>query len=188
MTSTVLIQNLVVFQWREIARHLQRLSPAERRLRFGAAMSDAAIERYADSINFERDKLFGILESGVSLAGVGHLALDPDSGMAELGLSVDRLHRGKGYGFALLDRAKLRAMNLGYKTLYMHCLSENAIMIHLARKAGMQVVTAAGEADAYAQLAEATYGDFAREMIGDQVALIDYLFKQPIRWLTRNTV
>ena len=62
-----------------------------------------------------------------------------------IGLSVDPARRGKGYGYALLQRGRLHAQNLGYKKLYMHCLSENQIMIHLARKAGMQVVTEQGE-------------------------------------------
>lgn len=182
----VLIQKLVAFQRREIVRHLQQLSVEDRRLRFGSAMSDAAIERYVAQIDFVRDKVFGIFEIDLTLSGVVHLALDPDSGMAELGLSVDPVHRGKGYGFALLNRGKLRAQNLGCKKLYMHCLAENQIMIHLAQKAGMQVVTEAGEADAHAPLSEATYGDFAREVVGDQMALVDYLLKQQTRWLPRK--
>jgi hypothetical protein len=68
--------------------------------------------------------------------------------------------------YALLNRGKLHAQNLGYKKLYMHCLAENQIMTHLARKAGMQVVTEYGEADAHVALNEATYGDLAQEFIG----------------------
>lgn len=188
MTNTVVsVQKLVAFQRREITSHLQRLSPEDRRLRFGTYMTDAAIERYVEGIDFSRDKVFGIFDRDLTLSGMAHIALEAENGVAELGLSVDSTRRGKGYGYALLNRGKLHAQNLGYKRLYMHCLTENQIMIHLARKAGMQVVTDSGEADAHVALADATYGDLALEVMSDQVALIDYLLKQQTRWLQRSS-
>lgn len=180
--NAVVVQKLVAFQRADLARHLLRLAPEDRRLRFGVHAGDAAVERYVKGIDFGRDKVFGIFEHGLTLSGAAHLALDADGGAAELGLSVDAAHRGKGYGYALLARGKLHAQNLGYRVLYMHCLAENRVMLHLARKAGMQVVTEAGEADARVVLSEATYGDLTRELMGDQVALIDYLLKRQIRW------
>ena len=181
----LVVQQVVAFQHEEIVRHLQRLSPHDRRLRFGTYVNDAAVERYVTNIDFARDKVFGIFDPDLKLAGVAHLALESDGGTAELGLSVDPAHRGKGYGYTLLNRGRLHAQNLGYKKLYMHCLAENQIMIHLARKAGMQVVTEHGEADAHITLREATSGDLAQEFLGDQVALIDYLFKRQARWLPK---
>lgn len=179
----IAVQKLVTFQHRNLLRHLLGLAPEDRRLRFGVPASDEGIARYVRDIDFSRDKVFGIFEPGLALSGAAHLALDAGSGTAELGLSVDPARRGQGYGYALLIRGKLHAQNLGYRSLYMHCLAENRIMIHLARKAGMKVVTESGESDAHVALSEATYGDLAREMVGDQIALIDYLLKQHTRWL-----
>jgi len=167
------VQKLGVYQRREIMRHLQRLSPQDRRLRFGIYMSDAAVERYVNGIDFSRDRIFGIFEDDLALSGVAHLALEARHCTAELGLSVDAACRGRGYGFALLSRCKLEAMTLGYRTLFMHCLAENKIMIHLARKTGMSVVTRQGETDANLALEDATCFDFASEFVGDQLALIE---------------
>ena len=177
------VQKLVAFQRDEIIRHLLQLSSQDRRLRFGAPMADAAIEKYARGIDFARDKVFGIFEHDLKLTGVAHLALDVDSDTAELGLSVVPEQRGRGYGYALLSRAKLHARNLTYKKLYMHCLAENQVMIHLARKAGMTVVTEYGESDAHVMLGDGPLTDYTREAIHDQVALVDYLFKQQARLL-----
>ncbi len=191
------VQKLVAFQRDEIIRHLVLLSPQDRRLRFGAPASDAAIENYARGIDFARDKVFGIFEHDLALTGVAHLALDVGTDTAELGLSVVPEHRGKGYGYALLARAKLHARNLTYKKLYMHCLAENQlwsfgkdsnVMIHLARKAGMTVVTEFGEADAHVALGDGPLTDYTREAIHDQIALVDYLFKHHASWLTRKSV
>jgi RimJ/RimL family protein N-acetyltransferase len=182
----VVVQKLVAFQRDAIIRHLQRLSPQDRRLRFGTAMTDEAIEGYVRGIRFARDKVFGIFEHDMALSGVAHLALEVEADTAELGLSVLPEHRGKGYGYALVSRAKLHAGNLTYKKLYMHCLAENGVMIHLARKAGMTVVTDYGEADAHVALEDGPLTDYTREAIHDQIALVDYLFKRQASWITRK--
>lgn len=181
------VQKLVAFQRNEITRHLLQLSEEDRRLRFGAPVADAAVERYVREIDFGRDKVFGVLEHDLTLSGVAHLALDAGTDSAELGISVLPGHRGRGYGYALLARAKLHAGNLAYKKLYMHCLAENGVMIHLARRAGMTVVTESGETDAHVALGGGPLTDYTREAIHDQIALVDYLFKQQARWITRKS-
>lgn len=180
------VQKLVAFQRNEITRHLLQLSAEDRRLRFGVSASDAVIEQYVRALDFGRDKVFGILDHDLGLSGVAHLALDAGTDSAELGLSVVPKLRGRGYGYALLARARLHARNLKYKKLYMHCLAENQVMIHLARKAGMTVVTGAGEADAHVALGDGPLADYTREAIHDQIALVDYLLKRQTRWLTRR--
>jgi len=43
-----------------------------------------------------------------------------------------------------------------------HCLAENQVMIRLARKAGMSVVTEYGEADAHVALGDGPLSDYTR--------------------------
>ena len=180
---SVVIQKLSPLQRSDLARHLRTLSDADRRLRFGTYMKDAALARYAAGIDFGRDKVFGIYGRDMELVGMAHLALDRDQRYAELGLSVEPAQRSKGYGLARLNRAKLSAVNLGYRTMFMHCLAENAIMIHLARKAGLKLVVEQGEVDAHLELESTSYGAMAQEAVEDQVALADLLFKQRYQWL-----
>jgi RimJ/RimL family protein N-acetyltransferase len=130
MQKTAVVQKLVSFQRGEIVRHLKRPFLDDCRLGFESYMSDTAIGRYVDGIGFVRDKVFGIFDTGLVLSGEAHLALESDSGTAELGLSVDSAHRGNGYGFTLLNRGKLHAQNLTYREHYMHCHTVNQIMIH----------------------------------------------------------
>src|SRR5688572_3353647 len=183
---SVVIQKLSPWQRPDLARHLRTLSDADRRLRFGAYMQDAALARYAAGIDFGRDKVFGIYARDMALVGMAHLALDRDQHHAELGLSVEPAQRGKGYGLALLNRAKLSAVNLGYTTMFMHCLAENDIMIHLARKAGLKLVIEQGEVDAHLELEATSYGAMAQEAVEDNVALADLLFKQRFQWLFKR--
>ena len=61
-------------------------------------------------------------------------------------------HRGQGIGSALLARAADHVRNRFVTRLFMHCLAENATMLHIARKLGMQICIDTGEADAFLKL------------------------------------
>jgi RimJ/RimL family protein N-acetyltransferase len=169
----------------DIMRHLLRLPGEDRRLRFGHQIRDEAVCGYVDGIDFARDRVFGIQGADLDLIGVAHLALDPVERVAELGLSVDPFSRVKGYGFALLQRSVLHAANLGYRVLFMYCLAENGIMMHLAAKAGLTVVLEAGEADARLKLDRGAHGGALKEAMADQFALVDSMLKQQYLWLAQ---
>lgn len=183
MAPSVAVQRLNPRHREDIVRHLLQLPAEDRRLRFGRAIRDDAIREYAAGLDFARDRVFGILGEALELVGVAHLALDPADGTAELGVSVDPRCRGKGHGYALLKRALLHAANIGCRVLFMHCLAENAIMMHLARKAGLLLVLEGGEADGRLKLDRNRHGSVLLEAVADQVALIDNLLKQQVLWL-----
>jgi RimJ/RimL family protein N-acetyltransferase len=179
----VAVQKLNPRHCDDILRHLLDLPAEDRFLRFGHPARDEAIREYVARMDFERDRVFGVLAPDLALAGVGHLAYDPAAKTAELGLSVDPASRGKGYGYALLQRGVVHAANRGYRALFMHCLAENRVMLHLARKAGLSVIVSAGEADAKLALDRGAHGDLLGEAMNDQFALIDCLLKQQSLWL-----
>jgi GNAT superfamily N-acetyltransferase len=147
-------------------------------LRFGVGLSDAGITDYVTRINFERDAVFGVYDDEMRLAGVGHLARGED--FAELGVSVLPTHRAKGMGGALLARTHIHARNWGVPMLFMHCLSENGAMIHLARKQGMRIASERGEADAYLELPPGDAASIAKALFADRVALFDYALKSQV--------
>jgi hypothetical protein len=59
----------------------------------------------------------------------------------------------------------------------MHCLTENAAMMHLARKQGMDIVAETGEADAWLKLPLANASSHFGEVFAQRVALFDYALK-----------
>lgn len=185
MVPAVAVQRLNPRHREDIARHLLQLPAEDRRLRFGRAIRDDGIREYVARIDFERDRVFGIEGDALELVAFAHLALDPAGGTAELGLSVDPGCRGKGHGYALLQRALLHAANIGCRVLFMHCLAENAIMLHLARKAGLLLVLQGGEADGRLRLDRRRHGSALHEALADQFALVDNLLKQQYLWLAQ---
>jgi GNAT superfamily N-acetyltransferase len=155
--------------------HFLALAARDRRLRFGAAIGDATLRQYIAGMDFEQDAVFGVLDDELRLLGVAHVARS--RAFAELGVSVLEGFRGRGIGGALLARAHMRARNWGMGALFMHCLTENAAMMRLARRQGMAIVTQSGEADAWLKLPPADAGSHFGEVFAQRVALFDYALK-----------
>ena len=152
-------------------------------MRFGNALGDSAVRAYVSRIDLWHDAVFGVFGEDLRLLGVAHLARSRAS--AELGVSVLAGHRGLGIGGALLARAHTHARNWGVRALYMHCLAENAAMMHLARKQGMDIVTDSGEADAWLSLPPADASSHFREIFEQRVALFDHAMKTQVRNVRR---
>ena len=105
---------------------------------------------------------------------------DKDS-VAEFGVSVSSTARGLGIGTKLFERAAIHCRNSDVDTLYMQCLSSNQTMMHIAKKAGMEIQREHGEADAYLRLLPPSPGTVLQEAIEEQVAIIDYTLKANTR-------
>lgn len=181
-----MVRQLTTADRERLVRHFVALGNDDRVLRFGQYASDHMIENYVRGIDFTNDVVFGVFDTGLNLVGVGHLAYLParedDRGRtAEFGLSVLESARGTGVGSALFARAGIRCRNSGVTTLYMHCLTHNATMMHIASKAGMDIRRDYGEADAYLELPPADSSTILGEMFEEQAAVFDYALKRQAR-------
>ncbi len=174
---------------RRLLNHFLALDGNDRLLRFGAMLTDELVTRYVQHLDFSRDTVFGVYDDNLKLLGVGHLAFAPRESrpalsdatikerVAEFGISVAANARGQGIGSRLFARAAIHCRNEDVDTLYMHCLSSNKTMMHIARKAGMEIHRDWGEADAYLKLPPASPRSVLREAVEEQVASFDYGFK-----------
>lgn len=174
------VRSLLARHRPRILVHLLALSPADRKLRFGYAASDALIGRYAEQIDFIDDELIGIFNRRLEVVAMAHLAYAGDglgSGEAEFGVSVADCARGRGWGARLFELAVLHARNRGVDTLVIHALTENAPMLRIVRAAGAQVILEGP--DALARLALPPGDALSRvdALIEHQVAEFDYGWK-----------
>ena len=164
-----------------IATHLMALDPHDRYLRFGYAANDEQVRRYVESLDFERDDIFGIYNRKLELIAMAHLAFSRDPEhveCAEFGVSVSKKARGRGYGSRLFERAVMHARNEGIELLFIHALTENTAMIKIARNAGASLERAGSETDAYLRLPPATLDSRVSELVDQQVAEADYRIKK----------
>ncbi|WP_116138266.1 GNAT family N-acetyltransferase [Trinickia diaoshuihuensis] len=182
--APVLVRELTAGDREQLLAHFLALGDDDRLLRFGQAAPDHVIENYVRSIDFSRDKVFGVFDHELDLVGVGHLAYlpaDGDGRTAELGVSVLERSRGMGVGSKLFERAAIHGRNSRVTTLYMYCLSRNTTMMHIAKKAGMKIEYAYGSADAYLTLPPADQASIISEMLQEQAAVFDYAIKRQAR-------
>lgn len=158
--------------------HFIQLDSEDRRLRFGSGISDAGLRDYVRRIDFERDGIFAVQDDALRLLAVVHVAMG--GGPAEMGLSVLPEARGQGLGNALFQRAVTFLRNRGVVSVFMHCLTENAAIVHIARKNRMWVARRGTESDACLELAPATADSFVNEWLDDQRGrAVQAGFRQP---------
>jgi RimJ/RimL family protein N-acetyltransferase len=162
-----------------------QLNDEDRRLRFGTQTPDEVIARYVRGLDFNKDAIFGIFDLNLKLIGMAHLAYLPElkgqARAAEFGVSVLPEGRSQGFGTALLQRSAVHSRNTRIETLYVHCLTSNKAMMHLAQKAGMSIEYAHGDADAYLRLPPASPATIVEEAANGQWADMDYALKQNLK-------
>lgn len=195
---TVLVKELSERDRRRMLKHFLALEKNDRLLRFGSILADEQVTRYVDGIDFARDMVFGVYNRVFKLVAVGHLAFAPKDDklavtekerVAEFGVSVSKSARGMGVGSRLFERAAIHCRNNDVDTLYMQCLSSNQTMMHIAKKAGMEIKRDYGEADAHLKLSPPNPASMLQEAVQEQFATIDYALKANTRaaakWLDK---
>ena len=186
--APAMVRELTSTDRERLLKHFLALGEEDRMLRFGQIVPDHVIENYVGGIDFTRDTVFGVFDDDLQIVGAGHLAYlaETENGRtAELGVSVSENARRRGIGSRLFERAAIRCRNTRVTSLYMHCLSRNATMMHIAKKAGMKIEYAYGEADAYLSLPPSDSVSVMTELLQEQAAVFDYAVKRQTRNATR---
>ena len=119
----------------KFGRHLLRLDPESRRMRFAHAVSNAFIKDYASRMHHMGSIVYGYLEgrelrAAAELRRLGNVWGEE----AEAAFSVEKDWQDRGIGTELMGRVIRAARNRGVKRLYMCCLAENKKMQAIARK------------------------------------------------------
>jgi len=159
------IRTLKARHRKQILDHLIQLDEHDRFLRFGCQAPLEHLTRYAASIDFKRDEVFGVFNRRLRLIAVAHLAALPEgTGPApqvrtmEFGVSVLREARGRGLGQLLFEHAIMHARNHHAGALMIHALTENRPMIRIALRAGARLETDGPESEAWLSLPKDNLG------------------------------
>jgi RimJ/RimL family protein N-acetyltransferase len=180
--SPVPIRSLHAGHRDAVLAHLLTLEVSDRYLRFGYAASDAQIGRYVASLDFNRDRFFGVFGPDLRLLAMAHLAFmggagDTERTQAEFGVSVEASTRGQGMGRALFTRTVMYARNLAIRDLYVFVLRENTAMVRIVESAQAEITGDHSELDCWVRLAPSTVETRFAEFWEEQRAQIDYQLK-----------
>jgi len=146
----MIIRKLTVFERDAVRNFYLALSTEDRRKRFCSTLSDDAISKYVDGLDFARHTILGAFNDHHQLIGLAELALGAEE--SELAFSVRPDMRCQGIGTKLMERILLRATMCGIRKVVVMFLSDNAPMRKLAMRAGMLLNTEGGEAFASREL------------------------------------
>ena len=142
---------------------LKRLSTEDKRMYFGVLAQNEYIENLVEKIVAQpKQHHFLISYNHSGWVGVLHIA-QVDSQTIEFGLSVTDQYRNLGIGSDLLKEGIVWARNRGYERLYLHCVSWNRSMAHLADKHGLEMSYESGDIDVSAKLAPASWYSMQQE-------------------------
>jgi GNAT superfamily N-acetyltransferase len=130
---------------------------------FGIAVTDTYIAHLVDGIvSNPEEHYFLVAVQGTTWTGVIHMARISEHDM-EFGVMVAESHRNQGIADLLMDEAITWIRNRGFDTLYLHCVSWNRAMKHLAHKHGLVMQEDHGDVDACTRIPPPSMISYAQE-------------------------
>ena len=149
-------------------RHLKKLTPEDRQTRFCYNIQDESIDRFILDIlyNQQDHHLFTATEFD-AIIGFGHLAREGEDW--ELAVSVEHSAQGHGVGNKLMSYMIPWAQIHGVHNVFMHCITQNQKIQHLARKHGLRTVERDGaETTSRVELPVPTPMEYTNEFLREQ--------------------
>jgi len=150
------------------AQHLKKLSPSDRYTRFCYNVRDEQIDQLILRIlyNQKDHHLFTASKDNI-IVGFGHLAREGNDW--ELAVSVDSDQQGQGIGDRLMSYMIPWAQIHGIHNVFMHCITQNQKIQHLAAKHGLRTVERDGsEITSKVELPAPTPIDYGTDFMREQ--------------------
>lgn len=164
-----------------IAHFLHDIKNEDRRLRFGMQSPDDSVKKYLES-SFEQyghKNMWFVVDVGDNIIASCHVAYDSNTNTAEMGCTVSPDYRNQKIGQELFNRGITWARMAGAENVFMHCLSENKTIQHIAKKGGMTVVTIdPSEKESTIQVKQNRIKAGFKDYVMDQIAVYDVAVRQ----------
>jgi len=170
------------------AQHLKNLDDEDRYTRFGYSATPATIDSLILNILYNQDNhhIFTYAVEG-KILGFGHLAKDGTDW--ELAVSVEKSFQGQGIADSLMSHMISWGKTHGVNAVYMHCITENQRIQHLAKKHGLKTIDRSGrDITAQVELPKPTIVDYATELYQEQTELAKDIVRLQKTWLKNWTV
>lgn len=157
------------------ASHLKALSEADRYTRFCYNIKDDSIDMLILNMLYNQgDHHLFTAELDNKIVGFGHLAREDADW--ELAVSVDGDYQGNGIANQLMDHMIVWGKTHGVHSVFMHCITQNAKIQHLARKHGLRMVERDGaEVTSKVDLPPPTTLDYTADFIREQQNLMEQM-------------
>jgi GNAT superfamily N-acetyltransferase len=130
----ITIQHGNIYKISDYARHLKNLGKEDRYSRFGYHASDYNIDQLILNMCYHpKDHELWYARNDEQRVGWGHMAKNSD-GTWELAVSVDKEYQRQGIANDLMEEMLIWSKFHHISEVYMHCIEDNRIIQHLAKK------------------------------------------------------
>lgn len=166
----------------QYAAHLKNLTEQDRYTRFGYAAAPESIDAMILNMLYHQDQhhLFTYYCDS-KIVGFGHLAQEGSEW--ELAVSVDSNYQRRGIANELMTHTIAWGKVHGVHSVFMHCITDNHRIQHLARKHGLKTMSRAGhEITAQVQLPTPTVLDYTTNFVFEQQELTKNIAKLQRTW------
>ena len=154
----------------------------DRRLRFGFQIPETSVKEYIEksiSIDYGYSSMWFVVDDGDRIVASCHVSLNRDTNTAEMGCTVSPDYRNQKVGQELFNRGITWARMAGAEHVFMHCLSENKVIQHIAKKGGMTVVTIdPSEKESTIQVKQNRFEAGFKDYVMDTIAVYDMAIRQ----------
>lgn len=156
-------------------RHLKNLTAEDRYTRFCYNIRDEQIDQLILQILYnQQDHHLFVATEWDNIVGFGHLAREGNDW--ELAVSVDSAWQGQGIANKLMSFMIPWAQIHGVHNVFMHCITQNQKIQHLARKHGLRMVERDGaEVTSRVELPAPTPMDYTGEFLREQRELLQQI-------------
>lgn len=181
------IQHSNIEYLKEYAAHLKSLNSEDTYTRFGFAANTATVDQLILNILYHpADHHIFTYYTDDHIVGFGHLAREGNDW--ELAVSVERQYQGQGIGDQLIDHMIAWGKVHGVEAVFMHCITDNQKIQHLARKHGLKTIDRSGhEITAQVKLPEPTIFDYTNNFVREQTELATDIVKLQRTWFKNWT-
>ena len=131
------------------------------------------------SIDYGYSSMWFVVDDGDRIVASCHVSLNRDTNTAEMGCTVSPDYRNQKVGQELFNRGITWARMAGAEHVFMHCLSENKVIQHIAKKGGMTVVTLdPSEKESTIQVKQNRFEAGFKDYVMDTIAVYDMAIRQ----------
>jgi GNAT superfamily N-acetyltransferase len=177
----IVTEFLPISQFDQYGDWLKSQDAETQEMYFGIAGSEHVIDALMDQIRtYSEDHWILVARDRTQWAGTLHIAVDATR--VELGIIVDKNHRGKGIASQMLEEALIWARNRNYTELFMHCLGWNKPVQHLCYKHGLRPHNVYGDAEVQIKLDPPSWMTITKE-VGIQQRNVFHTFLQNSNFL-----
>lgn len=154
---------LSVEEYADFGQWLKSLSDEDRRMYFGAIVSDDYIDQLIQRITTDPGRHnFLVTYNCTGWLGVLHLAQVTEDSI-EFGISVSEQYRNLGVASDLIREGIVWARNREYKRLYLHCVRWNHAMAYLAAKHDLEMTPESNDLKVSAKLPPSSWYSIQQE-------------------------